>query len=101
MSNTTPEQLRTAITEMDGMAQSGFSQIAAIARLALAALETPSAYTTNTENIACALQTISGIAFDIENCINCSAEAVGCNYKDEALERRYAARRLAHESGRG
>lgn len=85
-------KLRTVITEMDALSQEGFSEISAIAELALAALETPDGYS-KIENIVQALQVIRKRAMDIENCVNATAEAVGCNYEDEALKRRYAAHR--------
>ena len=49
------------------------------------------------ENIALALQAIWGRANDAENCINYRAEQVGCNWRDPASERRYAAAREAHK----
>ena len=41
MTNQTLTQLRSAISDMDCLSQGGFSSIAAIAKLALAALENP------------------------------------------------------------
>lgn len=91
-----PCQLQAAITDIDSMSQCGFSEISAIAKLALATLETPDGYRFH-ENIALALRAIWGKADDIENCINYRAEQVGCNYSDPARERRYAAAREAHK----
>lgn len=91
---TDPRLLQAAITDMDSFSQSGFSEISAIAKLALAALETPDGYRFH-ENIALALRAIWGKADDIENCINCRAEEAGCNYSDPGRERRYAAEREA------
>jgi hypothetical protein len=93
---TDPGQLQAAITDMDNLAQCGFSEISAIAKLALAALETPDGHKFH-ENIALALQAIWGRANDAENCINYRAEQVGCNWRDPASERRYAAAREAHK----
>lgn len=87
-------RLKAAITDMDCLAQSGFSEISAIAKLALAALETPDGYT-NLEIIAQALRAIWVKADDIENCVNFAAGQVGCNYKDQATERRRDAQRVA------
>lgn len=80
-------RLQAAITDMDCLAQSGFSEISAIAKLALAALETPDSYT-NLEIIAQALRAIWVKADDIENCVNFAAEQVGCNYKDQFYDLR-------------
>lgn len=97
MSTPTTDQLCEAVTGMDSMAQGAFSEIAAIAKLALASLETPAAYT-NPEVMAYALTAIWNRALDAENCINCIAEGVGCNYKNEAMHLRSAAKRKASES---
>lgn len=86
--------LQGAVHFMDALAQEGFSEISAIAKLALAALETPDGYR-DTETIARALRAIWYKADDIENCINHQAEEVGCNYRDPNAERRYAAHRAA------
>lgn len=88
------ERLRDAITEIDSMSQSAFSEIATIAKLALASLEKPEAYK-NPEAMAHVLQAIWGKALDAENYINCIAEQVGCNYIDNAERRRWAAQRKA------
>jgi hypothetical protein len=88
------QKLREAIESMDAMSQSGFSEIAAFAGLALSRLETPEGWL-NLEDIAYALQAIRSKAQDIENCINWEAEQVGCNYKDAAMCRRLDARRSA------
>lgn len=69
------------INTIDCLSQEGFSSIAAIASLALLAMETSPVG--NTENIIQALRTIRGKARDIENCINYEAETVGCNYKEQ------------------
>jgi hypothetical protein len=96
MTAATPAKLREAITEMDSMAQDAFSEIATIAKLALASLETPEGYS-NIEGIARVLNFICGKALDAENYINCTAEGVGCNYKDQAMLRRWDAKRKARE----
>lgn len=90
------KRLHAAVYDMDCLAQGGFSEIAAIAKLAMSALETPDGYL-QPENIANALRTIWGKAYDIENCINCAAEEVGCNYIDPSIKLRYAASRAARE----
>lgn len=98
--STTPcadiRRLQAAIFDMDCIAQGAFSEISAIAKLALAALETPDGYH-HPETIAHALLAIRGKADDTKNCIGCQAEEVGCNYQDPRAGRRMAARRMAME----
>ncbi len=81
---TSIEDLLDTIRTMDSLSQEGFSQIAAIASLALLAMKT--AAPNDVENVAQALRAIRGKAQDIQNCINYEAEQVGGNYVD--LERR-------------
>jgi hypothetical protein len=90
----TIEKLGEAIENIDAMSQDGFSEIAAVAGLALSRLETPEGLL-NLEDIAYALQLIRSKAQDIEAGINWEAEQVGCNYKDAAMLRRFEARRAA------
>lgn len=73
--------MRAVINTIDSLSQEGFSSIAAIASLALLAMEKSSVG--NTENVIQALRTIRGKALEIENCINAEAETVGCNYKEQ------------------
>ena len=84
------KSLQGAVNFMDCLAQGGFSEIKAIAKLALAHLEHPDGYH-HPELIAHALNAIWGKAEQIENCINSEAELVGCNYVDEAERRRWDA----------
>lgn len=96
MSKATTEQLRSTITDMDAMAQGAFSEIASMASLALLALEQPGTYATNgrgLDDVAAMLTAIKSKALDIENCINATAEGVGCNYVDDAQRRRWDAQR--------
>jgi len=88
------QKLREAIQNIDAMSQGGFSEIAAIAGLALSRLETPE-WLLRMEDIARALQAIRSKAQDIENCINAEAESVGGNHTDAAMVRRFEARRAA------
>ncbi|NDP48924.1 MAG: hypothetical protein GZ085_11175 [Sulfuriferula multivorans] len=76
----TTKDLLDTIQTMDSLSQEGFSQIAAIASLALLAMKT--AAPNDTINIIQALRAIRGKAVDIENCINYEAEMVGGNYID-------------------
>lgn len=78
-------KLHNTIELLDSLSQEGFSQIAAIAGLALAAMQTQAG--NDLEAIAYALQAIKSKARDIENCINAEAEQVGCNYKDVGVQR--------------
>ena len=94
MTNQTAAQLRIAISDMDCLSQSGFSSIAAIAKLALAALENPLTCG-DIDCIAAALESIRSTAMDVENCINATAEGVGCHYVDAAQRRRWEAKREA------
>lgn len=80
-------QLRDAIESMDSLSEIGFSEIASIAKMALAYLETPNV-ALHVEDIANALSAIQGKAEDIKSCINYQAEEVGCNYVDKAKIRR-------------
>ncbi|MDB0569815.1 hypothetical protein LBW59_03380 [Ralstonia solanacearum] len=86
------KNLREAIQNIDALSQDGFSEIAAIAGLALSRLEMPEGLL-HLEDVAYALQAIRGKAQDIKNCINGEAESVGCNYTDAAVQRRFDARR--------
>lgn len=85
---------------MDSASQDAFSEIATIAKLALASLETPAAYI-SPESMAHALTAIWSKALDIENHITCMAEEVDCSYKDEAMGRRMDAQRKAREAVHG
>jgi hypothetical protein len=87
-------RLQAAVTDMDALAQHGFSEILAIAKLALAAMEAPDGYI-QPETFAQALGAICGKATAIQNDINCQAEDVGCNYRNPNTSRRYAAERVA------
>ena len=88
----TVEKLRDTVNVMDCLSQGGFSEIAAIASLALRSLENSEGYR-NRDDIAAAFAAIRGKAQDIGNCINSEAESVGCNYTNDAERRRWAAER--------
>lgn len=90
------KRLQGVIGDMDSLSQAGFSEISAIARLALVALETPEGRS-DMEIIAQALISIHSKACDIENVINYQAEEVGCNYRNPNTARRYAAARALRE----
>ncbi|MDR0215907.1 MAG: hypothetical protein LBJ15_18190 [Comamonas sp.] len=80
-------KLMGAVEFMDGLAQEGFSVIAAVAKLALVSLETPEGHH-NLSNIYFALEAIAGKAEEIQNCINHEAEKVGCSYTNDQWNRR-------------
>jgi len=75
---------------MDALAHEGFLQIAAIAKLALTALETPDGWQ-HPETIAQALTAIQGKAEVQNDCINLEAHEVGCAFSDAAQIRRFKA----------
>lgn len=79
--------LRNAVNTMDALSQEGFDQIIAISRLIMRSLETPDP---DLNDISFAVKAIKGKADDIMNCINCEAENVGCNYKDDTTRKRYS-----------
>lgn len=90
------QALQSAVETMDCLSQAAFAEIASIARLALARLETSEGHR-HIEDIALVLRVIQGTADDTRNCINCEAEQVGCTHKDEALARRRQAARQERE----
>ena len=92
MSTATPEQLRGVIKLIDALSQEAFSEIKALAKMAMASLETPAGYT-NIEHLFYVLNAIGNKADDIEDCINREAEGVGCNHEDHAMIRRWDAQR--------
>lgn len=94
MATPTTEKLREAISEMDCASQGAFSEIATIAKLALASLETPNAYI-DPECIAVVLAALWGKALDAENHINGLASEVGCSYKDQKMILRWDAKSKA------
>ncbi|WP_370306174.1 hypothetical protein [Sinimarinibacterium flocculans] len=79
--------LENALSNIDAMSQSGFSRIAAMAKLALLSLETPQGYN-HVSEIGTVLQAIVYIARETEDEINAAAECHGCNYIDKAERRR-------------
>lgn len=88
------EQLKSVITDIDGISQYGLSEIFTLANVALKLMETKDAYT-HPETIAQLLSSIRVTAEETENLINCVAGDVGCDYTNQAAERRHAARRAA------
>lgn len=84
------EAVKEAANTIDSLSQTGFGRIKAISRLALLSLEVPDGHR-GVENLAAALEAISAIADDTENCINSEAESVACSYRDEAWMRRHNA----------
>lgn len=91
-------KLRSTLEFVDCLAQGGFSEVAAIAKLALQSLEHPDGYR-HLDNIVHALNAIWGKAEHIQSCISSEAERAGCSYVDDAERRRFDARRIACEQG--
>jgi hypothetical protein len=96
----TVQELRNTVLTMDSVSQDGLSEISAIARLALAMLEQPDGYR-HPELIAMALRSIYAKSDLTMDCINATAEFVGCNHIDESLRRRHAARTQAQQQDAG
>ena len=86
------ETLQSIIESMDCMASGGFSDIATIAKLALAAMEAPDAHV-NIETYAKAFSVIWGKAEECYEACGSTAEQVGCGYTDTMSEHRSNARR--------
>lgn len=83
-------RLQTAVFDMDCLSQSACSEISAIARLALVALETPDGYK-HLEAIAQALTAIRNKADETQGFATSVAEELGCDSKDASIERRHIA----------
>ncbi len=79
--------LRFAIRNMDLTSQSAFSEIASIAKLSLAWLEIPDGYR-DLSVVADALNAIWYKAESAQESISVEAEAVSCEYIDQARIRR-------------
>jgi len=88
----TVHQLRSAVETMDSLAQEGFAQIAAIAKLALSHMETAHGWR-NPEIIAHALTAIQGKAEVQYDCISHEAREAGGAHVDLAQLRRRDAQR--------
>lgn len=73
------DRLHGAVETMDLFSQDGFSKIAGIAGISISALEGGDY---SEASLVAALKAISGIAIDMENCINGEAEKVGCNHQE-------------------
>jgi len=79
------DDLKQVITSIDSFSQQGFSEIAAIARLAISASESTQQTPTVPSDIISILHLIQGISSDIQNSINYEAETVDCNFKSGDL----------------
>ena len=88
--STKPTDLRDlygAIHDMDALAQEGLAEIIAIAKLALAAMESP----TNHPDMSTLARIFSAIwlkSEHLQGCIAGEASGVGCASEDEAAQRR-------------
>jgi len=94
------EKFKSTVYDMDYLSQCGFTEISAVAKLALIALESPGAHR-NPEHIAQAFVVILGRANDFMNSINCEAENVGCNYSDKREGARADAWRAFNDEKKG
>ena len=70
------KNLQAAVRDMDSVAREGLSEIAAIAKLALSAMESPTDYPAQ-ETIAKIFSAIWSKAENIESCIYAESESVG------------------------
>lgn len=89
--------LENAVIQIHGLATDGLSQVEAIAKLALMALQTPDAYR-HPENIAVALEAIWGIASMNSACVDSEAMSADCKVSNKNWNLRYAARMAAKEA---
>lgn len=80
-----------SIQMMDAYAQESLKKISAVASLAIKSLETPGGHH-NTEAIAQVLTLIDHEAYELQDRISCEAETHGCQWRDEAEQRRLDAR---------
>lgn len=80
----TTENLKTRITEIDGLSQEGFDKIKAIANLTRHKLEHSTLDVFELEDLINSLLVIRDIASESMNAINCAAEDVGCNHVSRA-----------------
>lgn len=81
------ESLQNTVRAMDCIASDALSEIAAVARLALSAMESPTSHP-SPETFARVFTTILKTADDIKDCIGRYAEDAGCEYSDDASMRR-------------
>jgi len=81
------KRLHNAITDIDALSQHAFSEIAAVADLALHWMESPIDYR-RLDVIANALSSISCRAQNTLESIGYEAESVGCGYEDPDKKRR-------------
>lgn len=80
-------ELYGTIHDMDALAQEGLAEIIAIAKLALAAMESPTNHP-DMSTIARIFSTIWLKAEHLQSCIAGEANGVGCASEDEAATRR-------------
>lgn len=104
MSKPTIEQLQSTLQHIDILAAEQLSNIEAIAKLALLALESPDAYS-DPELFAKAFKGIWHEASDLANSIGVEAERAQCaqrdSYTDTASPRRWNASKTHIEKVRG
>ena len=93
------DSLQHTITDMDALSQEGFSEIVEIARLAIKSMENKdNQHFRDTDDIIQALNVIWAKADDVQNCINCEAEDMGCSYISETTQQKLnEAMRVNHD----
>lgn len=92
------ESLEAVISNMDYFSHHALGRIGAIARLSLAALESPDGHGM-LDALARSLETIRDMAAEYDDRINAEAESVGCNYVDDGWSRRRDAARRSANNG--
>lgn len=80
-------KLKNAVRAMDCLASDTLAEIAAVARLALSAMESPTSHPAP-ETFARLFNVILKQADDTRDCIGRYAEDAGCGYSDDASMRR-------------
>ncbi len=94
------DELRAALDGINAMANEGIGEIAAMARMACLAFESPDTYAHYLNEMAIVLDSISNRASQLMNDIGCEAESVGCTSLTDAERRRGMAWRVWRESVR-
>jgi hypothetical protein len=88
------QQLSNALSQVDRLVQQGCAEMASIAQLALAWLETPEGHR-QFDVVAHALQTIRNGAEALADYAGTEAREMGCGYDDPAEQRRSEAAEAA------
>ena len=92
-----PQQLSSALLQVDQLVQQGCAEMSSIAQLALAWLERPEGCR-HVEVVACALQSIRNSADALADYAGAQAREVGCGFDDPAEMRRIEAAETAAQA---